>query len=279
MRFIYNKYKGNKTIYYLQQPLALDIETSWNHSDSNPICWITSIQTYFNGDVKIFRTAPEWLLYMKELYEYYELDKFHRLMIIVHNLSYDISYLLPFLQCAFPYGLDERRMLNDGHKITCYTQGGLEFRDTFALVNKSLARWGKDMAVEHPKAEGLYDYDKIIFPDDELTSEEELYDINDVLCLYEAFRGQLDLEGDTVVTVPYTATGYRIASPGVEEYKGKPVRAQLIIPPGAHNIMLEGEMPCRLLNDYQVRPMTGTTFTPTLFGSIQNNKNRRRHHP
>jgi hypothetical protein len=73
------------------------------------------------------------------------------------------------------------------------------------------------------------------------------------------------------ICFPYTVTGYRIASPGVEEYKGKPVRAQLIIPPGAHNIMLEGEMPCRLLNDYQVRPMTGTTFTPTLFGSIQNN--------
>lgn len=208
MRFIYNKYKGNKTIYYLQSPMALDIETSWNHSDTDPICWITSIQTYFDGEVKIFRTAPEWLLYMKELYEYYELDRYRRLMIIVHNLSYDISYLLPFLQCAFPYGSDERRMLNDGHKITCYTQGGLEFRDTFALVNKSLAQWGKDMAVEHPKAEGLYDYDKIIYPDDELTSEEELYDINDVLCLYEAFKGQLNLEGDTVATVPYTATGY-----------------------------------------------------------------------
>ncbi|MBQ8350897.1 MAG: hypothetical protein IJY20_02485 [Clostridia bacterium] len=73
------------------------------------------------------------------------------------------------------------------------------------------------------------------------------------------------------ICFPYTATGYRIASPGVEEYKGKPVRAQLIIPPGAHNILLEGEMPCRLLNAYQVRPMSVTSFTPTVFGEIKNN--------
>ncbi len=72
------------------------------------------------------------------------------------------------------------------------------------------------------------------------------------------------------ICFPYTPTGYRIASPGVEEYKGKPVRAQIIIPPGNHNILLEGEMPCRLLNAYQVRPMSATSFTPTVFGGIRN---------
>lgn len=72
------------------------------------------------------------------------------------------------------------------------------------------------------------------------------------------------------ICFPYTPTGYRIASPGVEEYNGRPVRAQLIIPPGAHNILLEGEMPCRLLHAYEVCPMTATAFSPTLFGGMQN---------
>ena len=72
------------------------------------------------------------------------------------------------------------------------------------------------------------------------------------------------------ICFPYTPTGYRIAAPGVEEYKGKPVRAQIIIPPGNHNILLEGEMPCRLLNAYQVRPMSATSFTPPVFGGIRN---------
>lgn len=73
------------------------------------------------------------------------------------------------------------------------------------------------------------------------------------------------------ICFPYTPTGYRIASPGVEKYKGRPVRAQLVIPPGAHNIMLEGEMPCHLIHEYQVRPMSGSFFAPTLFGSLKNN--------
>lgn len=208
MRFVYGKYKGDKTVYYLHNPMALDIETSWNHDEADPKCWITSIQAFFNNDLRIFRKPSEWLHYMIELYQEYDLDHFHRLMIIVHNLSFDISYLMPYLQCQFPFGDDQIRILNKGHKITAYTQGGLEFRDTYALTNRSLATWGKDMNVEHKKKEGLYNYDKIIYQDDKLTSEEELYDTFDVLCLYEAFKEQLQLESDTVATIPFTSTGY-----------------------------------------------------------------------
>ncbi len=67
------------------------------------------------------------------------------------------------------------------------------------------------------------------------------------------------------ILFPYTPDGYRIASPGIEEYEGRQVRAQLIIPPGRHNICLMGEMPCCLLYTYQVRPLDSvkSNFTPT----------------
>ena len=66
---------------------------------------------------------------------------------------------------------------------------------------------------------------------------------------------------------PYTKGGYRIASPGIEEYNGKPLRAQLVIPPCSANIMLEGEMPCQMLNAYIVRKPNSVNhgFTPTRF--------------
>ena len=69
------------------------------------------------------------------------------------------------------------------------------------------------------------------------------------------------------ILFPYTKGGYRVASPAVEEYEGKPLRAQLMIPPGSANIMLEGEMPCRMLNSYQVRPpeSVAQNFEPTRF--------------
>ena len=72
--------------------------------------------------------------------------------------------------------------------------------------------------------------------------------------------------GGGKIYFPYTPRGYRIASPAIEEVNGKPTRAQLVIPAGTANIQLEGEMPCRFLYAYQVRPVDspyGTTrFMP-----------------
>ena len=76
---------------------------------------------------------------------------------------------------------------------------------------------------------------------------------------------------------PYTKGGYRLASPGIEEYNGRKVRAQLVIPPeNKANIFLEGEMPCRMLYSYQVRPLSSVqhNFTPTTFGRQHVNNTR-----
>lgn len=208
MRFIYSRYKGEKTIYYGVYPMILDIETSHNHDNNNPICWITSIQVKFIEDINIFRKPSDFLNYLKSIYEYYELSINRRIMIVVHNLSFDISYLMPYLQCCFPYGLDEISMINKGHKVISYRQGGLEFRDSYALVNKSLAAWGKALNVEHQKKEGLYDYDAIIYQDDILNDDQLTYDTYDILCLDECFKKQLGIEGDTIATIPFTSTGY-----------------------------------------------------------------------
>ena len=82
--------------------------------------------------------------------------------------------------------------------------------------------------------------------------------------------------GGGKILFPYTKGGYRIASPGIEEIGGKPVRSQLVIPAGNANIQLEGEMPCRLLNAYIVRPLESVknNFAPTTFGSMLTNNTR-----
>lgn len=79
------------------------------------------------------------------------------------------------------------------------------------------------------------------------------------------------------ILFPYTKGGYRLASPGIEEYNGRKVRAQLIIPPeGNANIFFEGEMPCKMLYSYQVRPLASVkhNFAPTVFGTQANNNTR-----
>ena len=73
--------------------------------------------------------------------------------------------------------------------------------------------------------------------------------------------------GGGKILFPFTKAGYRVASPARESYNGRPLRAQLVIPPGV-NIQLEGEMPCQLLYSYQVRPLGAvkSNFRPTTFG-------------
>ena len=82
--------------------------------------------------------------------------------------------------------------------------------------------------------------------------------------------------GGGKVLFPYTKGGYRVASPGIKEVDGKPLRAQLMIPAGQANIQLEGEMPCRLLNPYIVRPMESAlkNYTPTTFGTLSDHNTR-----
>ncbi len=82
--------------------------------------------------------------------------------------------------------------------------------------------------------------------------------------------------GGGKILFPYTKAGYRVASPGIEEVGGRVVRAQLVIPAGRANIQLEGEMPCRLLNAYQVRSPESVknNFTPTTFGSMLSDNTR-----
>ncbi|MBQ7921908.1 MAG: hypothetical protein IJ325_04935 [Clostridia bacterium] len=82
--------------------------------------------------------------------------------------------------------------------------------------------------------------------------------------------------GGGKILFPYTKGGYRVASPGIEEVNGKPVRAQLVIPAGDTNIQLEGEMPCRLLNSYIVRTLDAVqyNFKPTTFGTMRTDNTR-----
>lgn len=83
--------------------------------------------------------------------------------------------------------------------------------------------------------------------------------------------------GGGCICFPYTRGGYRLSSPGIEEYNGRKVRAQLVIPPeNDPNIFLLGEMPCKMLNAYMVRPLSSVKdhFTPTTFGTLSTNNTR-----
>lgn len=79
----------------------------------------------------------------------------------------------------------------------------------------------------------------------------------------------LDARGGGKLYFPFTKQGYLLSSPAREYTSdGRLVRAQLVLPAGSSNIQFEGEMPCKLLYTYQVRPPESVKdhFSPTVFG-------------
>ena len=188
MKFI-SKGKFSK-VRYLDEPCIIDTETSWNHNEEDPICWITSIQIYFNGKTYLMRKPSELISWLRKQISIYDLGKFRRMLIVIHNQSYDLSYLLPYIQEHLPGKDEHRAVFLDEHKIVNYFQAGLDFRCSFLLTRKSLEKLGEDFNVEHKKQIGLYNYDLIHYQDDFLSMEERKYATYDVVSLYECFMAQ-----------------------------------------------------------------------------------------
>lgn len=205
VRFLH---KRRSKISICDTPVFLDCETSWNHDDDNPKCWIVSIQVWFDGHYHFFRKPEQLIDWYLEKIEQMKLSEDRVLITYIHNASYDLSYLAPYIQKFLP-DKERRSGLYDGaHKIIYYKQGGLEFKCTYLLSGQSLEKWSNDMDVEHKKQVGLYDYDRIIYQDTEIDEASQIYDKYDVLAMQESFDKQLRAHEDNITTVPLTSTGY-----------------------------------------------------------------------
>lgn len=204
---MYWKKKGRSNVFYCSEVIKLDIETAWNHDELDPITWMVSARVIFNGESLLFRRPSDLMAWYNSLVKEYNLTFLKRIITIIHNASYDLSYLLPYIREYLPkerpYGL-----FDSPNKVITYRQGCFEFRCTYRLTNESLAKWTEEQAVEHPKKVGMYDYDKILYQDSELSEKEVLYGEYDCLGMGEAWEKQLRLYNDDVTTAPLTATGY-----------------------------------------------------------------------
>ncbi len=205
-----------KKSWICSEPLCLDIETSNNHAadPKDLITWITSIQVLFNGKYYLFRTPEDFIEYLLALIKRYGLrgrtkeNRGIKIICFIHNSSYDLSYLIPYFIKYLPNDGLDKSLIENVNKFLTYVQGGLEFRCTYRLTNMSLNKWSNIMNTEHKKQIGLYDYNKIIYPDDKLTEDELSYDKYDVLSLYDCINKQNEYHKDNLATMPLTMTGY-----------------------------------------------------------------------
>ena len=199
--------KKRSDVFYCKDTINLDIETAWNHKPDNPVCWMVSCCIIWQEEKYIFRNPMEVVGFYNELAASLNLDPNHRIITIIHNASFDLSYLFPYIRKYMPQG-HKYGIFDSPNKCIMYRQNCFEFRCTFRLTNASLYKWSNEMQVDHVKKIGMYDYNAILYQDSKLTKNQITYGTYDVMAMVESWKKQLAKFKDDITTVPLTSTGY-----------------------------------------------------------------------
>ena len=200
---------------YLDAVCCLDTETSKQVRQQllgdQTVQLVTGVWIYqwcvgINDTLIAGRTANELITLLHMLIDTYGLSDKLRMVIWVHNLAYDASYLLNGLWQSFD-GQIEMFATGQRRPIRITICKGLELRCSYKLVNKSLDAWCQDAApIPHKKLVGAIDYNITRRPSDALTQTDWDYMINDVCCQQDCLR--VALRNELLRTVPMTSTGF-----------------------------------------------------------------------
>lgn len=126
-------------------------------------------------------------------------------VVYVHNLAYEFQ----FLAGQYQFAPEEVFAVKNRTPLLCYMFDAFEYRCSYLLSRKKLDKWGKDLHVAHPKKSGDdLDYYAYRTSNSYLTDENLTYCFTDVICVVECVQTMLKNEGDTLYTIPLTATGY-----------------------------------------------------------------------
>lgn len=195
----YDLVPSEKNGYDLQYA-TFDIETSNVVRDDEKYGFMYHWQWCFNGQVIFGRTWEEFISLIYLFKRFLHLDKDHKLVVYVHNLSFEFHFLYRFLEFNSIFALDR-------HKVARASLDFIEFRCSYILSNMSLKKFIENSEdCHHFKAADDLDYHVLRTPKSELTLKELGYCYNDVKGLWEAIRSSL--KHDTLKSIPLTSTGY-----------------------------------------------------------------------
>lgn len=207
--------------------IMADTETSKRTSDKSVIdenhivCWSIAIRAFNMNIVTLYGGKPsEMCECIQKLMDSMEGEN---TFIYFHNLGYDYVFIRQFLYEAFGF---PTKQLNTKpyNPIQIVFGNGLIIKDSLILAQRNLDRWAKDMDVEHKKAVGCWDYDKIRNQSDvsSLSQDELLYIENDVLAGVECLQVMMNNLNKHIYSMPLTATAIVREELRV---RGKPERA------------------------------------------------------
>lgn len=160
-------------------------------------------QIAINGRVLIGRTWEQFVDLINSFTEKLNLSDERRLIIWVHNLSFEFQFLKDYFKWKKVFAIATRK------PIYALTDGGIEFRCSYILSNLSLANVGKSLQkYKVSKLVGNLDYEKVRHCQTPLSKREIDYCCNDVLVLSAYIKERIEEAGNNISRIPLTSTGY-----------------------------------------------------------------------
>lgn len=195
--------RNHKIVKYATDFAVLDTETS--HSDLVTgwiYQWAVKLKkTYIYG-----RTPEEIIELLIKMAERYKLSTNKRLIIYIHNSSYDLQYLKHYLR---GYDPTAQFLAIDAHSILICDVLGFRIICSYKLTNLSLAALSDNYSETYVKAVGEIDYNVIRYQDSELNENDWFYMFSDVAAQHDGVTQYLKAMGYTYAfKAPFTSTGF-----------------------------------------------------------------------
>ena len=188
--------------------IMADTETSKERYKENcrnyVVAWTISIRAFDINIVTLYGHKPSE--FVECVTRLHKRMMGNRTIIYWHNMSYDWVFLRKFIMKE--WGTPDKQLNIKSHfPLFVNFNNGIIFKDALMLAQRSLEKWADDLDVEHKKAVGSWDYDKIRNQNDDFTSDELHYIENDTLAGVECLQKTKDILHKRIYSMPYTATG------------------------------------------------------------------------
>lgn len=176
----------------------------WVPVENYIVAWTISIRAYHYNIVTLYGQKPsEMIDCIKKIQESM---KGVETFIYFHNMAYDWWFLRKFF--FEKYNVPSMQLnVKPHYPILIKFDNGLILKDSLILAQRSLDKWAKDMKVEHQKAVGKWDYNKIRNQYDNLDDDELEYIEHDTLAGVECIDALMIQLGKNLSSIPFTATG------------------------------------------------------------------------
>ena len=190
---------------YYNIPCSFDIETSsfydkFQNSEKRAIMYEWTL--CLDGYVIIGREKNEFIDVINKIVLGLELWEKRRLIIYIHNESYEFQFIRKLFIWHTVFALDKRK------PVKCMTLDGIEFRCSYLLSGYKLETLAKNLKkYKIEKLVGNLDYKKIRTPTTPLTDKEISYCVNDCLVVVAYIQELIEQYGD-ITKLPLTKTGF-----------------------------------------------------------------------